>query len=246
MKGEILTPFVIKNKATVRGGDLLVQTYNNTTLWELKKEIAHTLDHNPSMLSISIGLGASLRELKNTDNGRTVKALGLKGGEVLQVSKTLNDKNIINKPLLDQEGDLIPEARRIFSEWYHFFLTEDGKFTNESTAYFIQGCCGDLPSPHDNRIQSLFANYDSNKDGNLEEEEFIRFYHNCSTSDKVGTVRENLRAFNVRHDLKKWKDIKSHNSLPASELPRYFLSKQDDMFNVLFELLNSPDEYLAD
>jgi hypothetical protein len=108
MKGERLPPFTIKNKATIRGGELKVQTYSNTTLWELKKEIAATLDHNPTMLNLSIGQGASGRELKNTENGKTVNSVGLKGGEVLTVTKTLNDKNIINKPIIDEEGNLVP------------------------------------------------------------------------------------------------------------------------------------------
>jgi Ca2+-binding EF-hand superfamily protein len=73
----------------------------------------------------------------------------------------------------------------------------------------------------------LFSNYDSDSDGNLTEDDFIRFYTTCCSGDKLGTVRENLRAFNVRHDLIKWSDIKTDGGIPAHELPRYLLSKQE-------------------
>jgi Ca2+-binding EF-hand superfamily protein len=96
---------------------------------------------------------------------------------------------------------------RIFSEWYDMFCDKDGAFTKESAAHFIQGCCGDLPAPNDNRISTLFQTYDHNGDGKIEREEFLSFYRTCSRGEKASTVRENLKAFNVRPDLKKWSEV---------------------------------------
>ena len=71
----------------------------------------------------------------------------------------------------------------------------------------------------------------------MEEAEFLKFYTNCSQGDKVGTVRENLRAFGYRHDLKKWADIEADTQLPPEDLPRLILSRDDEMFNIFFDLL---------
>jgi len=114
---------------------------------------------------------------------------------------------------------------------------QEGQFSKESAAWLIQCCCGDLPNLNDNRIQSLFNNFDGNKDGVLDKEEFLRFYQNCCRGEKATTVRENLKAFNVRPDLKKWSEIEEDSGYAPSELPRLFLSQQDDLFTVLFELL---------
>jgi len=58
MKGEQLEPFTIKNKnVTLRKGELLVQAYSNTTLWDIKKEIAQVLDFNPMYINLFKGTG---------------------------------------------------------------------------------------------------------------------------------------------------------------------------------------------
>mmetsp|Transcript_33660 Transcript_33660/g.51970 ORF Transcript_33660/g.51970 Transcript_33660/m.51970 type:complete len:108 (+) Transcript_33660:3574-3897(+) len=106
------------------------------------------------------------------------------------------------QPLISSEtGDFTTEALRIFHEWHEIFSNEKGQFTKESGALFVQGCCGDLPPAQDSRITNLFQQWDSNHDGVLEKEEFCNFYRTCSSSEKENTVRDNLRAFNVRLDL---------------------------------------------
>jgi hypothetical protein len=49
-KGEALEAFSVRNKATMKGGELLVQVHTNTTLWDLKKELAAVLDLAPRYL----------------------------------------------------------------------------------------------------------------------------------------------------------------------------------------------------
>lgn len=82
-KGEALAPLSVYNKATMKGGELLVQVHSNATLWDLKKQVASVLDLAPRFVQISKGWGANLTELKEIDNGKTMKALGFKGGETL-------------------------------------------------------------------------------------------------------------------------------------------------------------------
>ena len=53
------------------------------------------------------------------------------------MTKNISEKNIANLPLVDKDRKLVPEAEKIFKEWYNYFLTDEGKFTKESTAQFI-------------------------------------------------------------------------------------------------------------
>ena len=78
--------------------------------------------------------------------------------------------------------------------------------TKETCALFIKGCTGETPSVTDDRVVNLFKAHDSNNDGRIEREEFLGFYENASRT-KVDTVRENMRAHNIRADLKKLSEI---------------------------------------
>ena len=61
----------------------MVQVYSNTTLWDLRKEVAIVLDLAPRVVQLHLGIGTNGTELKDVDNGKTMKALGLTGGETL-------------------------------------------------------------------------------------------------------------------------------------------------------------------
>ena len=86
------------------------------------------------------------------------------------------------------------------------YSDESGSMTRETCALFIKGCTGEHPIVTDDRISGLFKAYDINNDGKIELQEFLTFYENSSRS-KPDTVRENLRAHNIRNDLKKLSEI---------------------------------------
>mmetsp|Transcript_44247 Transcript_44247/g.32237 ORF Transcript_44247/g.32237 Transcript_44247/m.32237 type:complete len:96 (-) Transcript_44247:78-365(-) len=86
------------------------------------------------------------------------------------------------------------------------YSNDDGFMTPETCVYFIKGCTGDLPPVNDDRITGLFEKYDADKDGKLEEKDFLRFY-TLSCRDKPETVRENLKNHNIRNDLKKLSEV---------------------------------------
>lgn len=111
--------------------------HSNTTLWDLKKEVSDVLDLAPKYLNLSLGIGASLSELREIDNGKTMKDLGLRGGEILTAQKLSIDEHIPNAPLIGSDGELTAPAVRIFSDWFDMFCDKDGAFTKESAAHFI-------------------------------------------------------------------------------------------------------------
>lgn len=175
-----------------------------------------------------------------------MKALGLAGGETLTAQKLSEDEQIPQAPLIGSDGELTPAARRIFSEWYDRFCDANGDFTKEGAARFIQACCGDLPAVNDNRITGLFQAYDADGDGKMQKEEFLVFYTTCSRGEKATTVRENLRAFNVRPDLKKLSEVEDEATAVVEELPRYFIPRHQDHFDQLMSLLDGKDKELAE
>lgn len=98
---------------------------------------------------------------------------------------------------------------------------------------------------NDNRITGLFQAYDADGDGKMQKEEFLVFYTTCSRGEKAATVRENLRAFNVRPDLKKLSEVEDEATAVVEELPRYFVPRHQDHFDQLMSLLDGEDKELA-
>lgn len=91
-----------------------MRVFSNTTLWELKKTLAETLDYNARYLRVSLGAAGQLSDFKDADNGKTMKALGLTGGELLTASKATPDDFIAQAPLVDAAGELTAPAKRVF------------------------------------------------------------------------------------------------------------------------------------
>lgn len=109
--------------------------------------------------------------------------------------------------------------------------------TKETCTLFIKGCTGELPPVTDDRISNLFKAYDSNNDGRIERNEFLGFYEQASRS-KGDTVRENLRAHNIRNDLKKLSEIQEESSFESEQMPRLKISRNQDYFDQLMSLLD--------
>ena len=125
------------------------------------------------------------------------------------------------------------------------YRAPEGGWLRENAALFIQAACGDLPSGNDTRLSTLFQE-DQNKDGKLEEHEFVRYYGNAS-KERAHLVRENLKALNVRPDLKWWSEVgDDENSSAVEELPRYFMSCNEANFEILMSLLDGKDPRISE
>ena len=117
------------------------------------------------------------------------------------------------------------------------YSDETDGMTKETCSLFIKGCTGEQPLPNDDRILGLFKSYDTNNDGRIEREDFLVFYESAARN-KAETVRENLRAHNIRNDLKKLSEITEDSSFETEDMPRYKISKNQEQFDLLISLLD--------
>ena len=53
-------------------------------------------------------------------------------------------------------------------------------------------------------------------------------FYETASRNKPETVRENLRAHNIRNDLKKLSEIQEETSYKNTDMPRYKLSKNQE------------------
>lgn len=137
-------------------------------------------------------------------------------------------------------NDLTPAAKVIFSEWFHKFKTEDDKMSPEGLANFTKSCTEDSCSPNDKRILAVIEMYDSDKDGKLNETEFLEFYRDSSVK-RPKVVWNNILSHGYRRDLKHVDEANDGNvSVDISLLPRYSISRNAPQFEKIFSLLSLP------
>ena len=134
---------VIQNNITQQKNTpkyIVVSTYSNMTIWELKKIVAEKTKQSP----LRIQLGRSDQKkvaITDLDNMKMLRDLKIETYELLYAQK----KPIMyqNKvPLLNKKKELMPEARIIFESWFDKF-SENNYMTPASCVEFIRNSTND-------------------------------------------------------------------------------------------------------
>ena len=73
-------------------------------------------------------------------------------------------------------------------------------------------------------MSGILSTYDSDKDGCLDLQDFLRFYYVAASGANLKAVQSNLKNHNVRLDLKKMSEVVDDVSYARHEMPRYTLS----------------------
>jgi hypothetical protein len=102
--------------------------------------------------------------------------------------------------LVDQVGELHPDAYEVFKEIFYRFASNVKGMSKEDAAAFIRNCLGDQCNLDDFRIKSLFEKYDTDRDDILLLEDFMSFYLS-SCRDKPRVVWDNLKNLGYREDF---------------------------------------------
>ena len=170
--------------------------YSNCTIFDLRN-IVGVLTNVPAEM-IKITRVGTKSEIKEVQNGQTLADLEFKNNEDLIATKK-NLDNIEKAPLTQLGGQLTPEARAIFEDWFDTF-SKDGLMRKEDTVAFIRSCTDDNCSLNDPRVTGLFRDYDNDNDGCVTKEEFVEFYR-VSSVKKPDVVRSNIISHNYTNDL---------------------------------------------
>eukprot|EP01022_Parablepharisma_sp_SALTPOND_P017473 TRINITY_DN27_c0_g1_i1.p1 TRINITY_DN27_c0_g1~~TRINITY_DN27_c0_g1_i1.p1 ORF type:complete len:1307 (-),score=219.52 TRINITY_DN27_c0_g1_i1:4411-8331(-) len=214
---------------------LEIETYSNTTIWELKAELGKYVEASPECMKVSVGA----KELKDTDNGKTIgEFMQKRSGSLTLAKKDMDD--IPKSPLVTESGKLTEKAKAAFIDIFNKF-SKDGKMDHEGAAQFIQNTTGEgLVPVDDSRIKILFANFDQDNDGFLDADGFAEFYRDAIVNNREDTVRQNLAVHGFRNDLKKLNEIEE-TVINITTLPRYILSCNPKSFELFFKILDMGD-----
>ncbi len=238
LKGYMID-FVVHNNVTsgkTIPKKLEVQAYANTTVWELKAELGKYVESSAECIKMSVGN----KELKDTDNGKTIGEFVKKSSGVLTLEKK-NMDDIPKEPLLTEDFQLTVKAKAAFTEIYKKFANKESKMDAEAAAAFIQNTTGEgTVLATDGRIKMLFASFDKDNDGMLDLDGFFDFYKDAMMNKREDTVRQNLGVHGFRNDLKKFNEVQEA-VIDISTLPRYILSRNPRSFDLLFRILDIGD-----
>ena len=112
----------------------------------------------------------------------------------------------------------------------------------KGAAEFTSSCTHERCYENDDRIQTLFNQFDSNKDGRLDMEDFLEFYRTRANSHEF-VVWNNLNYKGYGSDLTR--DSDGGKSVKEEDLPRVFIVKDKEYFHLLFKVQSSPDTEIS-
>ena len=216
-------------KRGVQPNYIQVNTYSNMSVWALKQLIAKHTDQSP--LNITIKRADTKKpDIKDSKNCKILSDLNFTDDEIFQITRAKVPEPT-PVPLIDKEGNLVPELETIVKEWFHTFsrdLTKEEviEISNDSPLKeplnleaipdklraMTRIICVDFAKAittateikiGDYRVTYLFDTYSKTiGNGNLlVEDELIQFYKDQART-KDDVVAQNLKHQNIGVDLK--------------------------------------------
>jgi len=122
-EGKFVNKMVFETKIPFKRGVqpnfIQVNTYSNMSVWALKQLIAKHTDQSP--LNITIKRADTKKpDIKDSKNCKILSDLNFTEDEMLQITRT-KVPDPCPVPLIDKEGNLVPELETIVKEWFHTF-----------------------------------------------------------------------------------------------------------------------------
>jgi hypothetical protein len=199
---------------------------SNKTLFEVIVDVSKQFKIGPLDMCFEYPNSAAIRH-----NGLTLEELKLNRQEVNAIK--LPQSRLKKVPLV-VDGVLTPQARQVFIDMFHKYAPS-GKMAPKECAQYIEGVTLSFCPLFDSRISSLYAEYDTDKDGILLVDDFLKFYEDCMLDvEKMETVDKNLANLRYRRDLKLY-DAEL-DSLDEQVLFRYHIWQHKGIYAHLFRL----------
>jgi hypothetical protein len=115
-----------------------IKINSNKTIYDLKVEISKQAKCSWDGVKLFRAPSMNGKEIKDSDNGRTIGELRLKNNESLIADKRPTPL-IPQVALTNPDGSIVPAAKAIFTEWFNHF-SENGKMNSDKCAEFINSC----------------------------------------------------------------------------------------------------------
>ena len=214
---------------------------SNTTIYSLKKSISSLVDYHFDFIKFEVKNGNEMTEIKINDNGKTLYTMNFPSYIEMTLTPNGLEKTIPCKEIcVDHEPT--EEVVKVFNQWFDMFSINN-QMNLEKCAAMVKAVTNSRAdvSVDDSRVVELFNQRDHNRDGLIEREDFVSFYTEATVS-KPKLVYENLRAMNVRNDLKMMKDPYYDENANKEVMPRYTLGHNDEYFNVLFDMISKEND----
>ena len=232
-------PLSIENKIkTYRATSKLeLKVYANTTVLQLKKKIVADIS-KVSWKDVKLTRQNKKPEIKDKYNSRTLRDMRIRLGEKLVAeSKPVFQK--ASESLVIDNRTLNPRAEAAFREVFRRYA-KDGVMTPTDTIEFIQVVLEQKGvTAEDPKIKDLFERYDVDKDGRLQEDDFVEFYKASALGPKHKAVKDNLRTLGYGEDL-----VLNTDDEPYTEedLARFYIIQNDELLLQLFNLTDREDD----
>lgn len=167
---------------------------SNKTLFDVILEVAKQFKIGPLDITLEYQSNFPIKH-----NGLTLEELKLNKQELNAIR--LSQSRLKKEPLL-VDGEMSSKAKIAFGEMFKRFAPT-GKMGKKECGDYIEGVTQGFCPIFDNRISTLFTEYDQDRDDILTLDDFLRFYKDCLLDpEKADVVDKNLANLRFRRDLK--------------------------------------------
>ena len=208
----------------------------NDTLWEIKIKLSNKFNISTDYFNILIRINNGYEKISiyNKLISEIIPEEEANHKKIIMIrSKLIN--NIKEIPLLNEENEMIPELENILKKWFDEY-SENGIMDVYHLCDFIKrvNFLSDNIQSNDWRI-NLMSEYFDEGTNNLKFEGFKKyFYDRIIDSDKIDSVRENLRNMFYRNDLIPGNVPIENKNLDKNKFLRYSLANDEDFFVRLY------------
>jgi hypothetical protein len=117
------------------------------------------------------------REIDPRFNGHIIHTLNLSEGDLIIEKKVSIEK----VSLCNAEGGLNDKAKKVLLAMFKEYSTL-GLMSKPQCQKYQQRCIGEITSLSESRVDKIYEQYDTDKDGYLAEAEFLKFYEVSAAS----------------------------------------------------------------
>lgn len=140
--------------------------------------------------------------------------------------------------LCETDGSLNEKCKGVLRSMFREY-SQCGLMSKPQCQKYHQRCVGEVSTLSENKVDKIYEQYDTDKDGYLTESDFISFYE-YSAKVRESTVWSNLEMFGIRNDLEDLRELEI--TYPDSEsMVRHLLFNNEQFMTLLIKLLQGSD-----